>query len=75
MRKGVAIPYVIALIMGVAIVGLIGFWFANTGGKFSGQSQSTYCNGEELKFCAQRLAGGSPVFSACLLYTSPSPRD
>lgn len=62
MRKGIAVPYVIALLLGVAVIGLVGFWFASTGGKFSGQSQSTYCQSEALKWCTQRLVGGDPTF-------------
>lgn len=27
MKKGIAVPYIIALILGIAVVGLIGYWF------------------------------------------------
>ena len=33
MKKAVAIPYVIALILGIAVIGLIGYWFISQGGK------------------------------------------
>lgn len=67
MRKAVAIPYVIALILGVGIIALVGFWFASSGGKFSGQSSSTYCENKALEYCTKDLVGVTQdVPSECL---------
>jgi len=43
MRKAVAVPYVIALILGVAVIALIGIWFVMAGGKFSKSSAELEC--------------------------------
>lgn len=51
MKKAVAVPYVIALILGVAVVGLVGYWFATSGGKFSGQGSRTICDNKFLQYC------------------------
>lgn len=51
MRKAVAIPYVIALVLGIAVIGLIGFWFVSSGGKFGGQNSKTVCDNKFLQWC------------------------
>ena len=51
MEKAVAVPYIIALILGVALIGLVGYWFATTGGKFGGQSVKTVCENKFLQYC------------------------
>ena len=51
MRKAVAVPYIIALILGVAVIGLVGYWFVTTGGKFGGQSAKTICDNKFLQHC------------------------
>jgi hypothetical protein len=50
-EKAVAVPYIIALILGVALIGLVGYWFATTGGKFGGQSVKTVCENKFLQYC------------------------
>lgn len=49
--RAVAVPYVIALILGVAVIGLVGYWFATSGGKFGGQSSKTICDNKFLQYC------------------------
>ncbi len=51
MKKAVAVPYIIALILGVSVIGLVGYWFASSGGKFAGQSAITICENKFLQFC------------------------
>lgn len=62
MIKGIAVPYVIALILGIAIVGIVGYWFVGSGGKFSGASQSVYCQNKVVEHCTRILAGASGSF-------------
>lgn len=57
MRKAVAVPYVIALILGVAVIGLIGIWIATTGGKFGGQSTKTICDNKFVAYCVTNPSG------------------
>lgn len=60
MRKGVAVGYVIALILGIVVITLIGVWFATTGGKFSSASTETICRTKAVEFCA-RFPSGTPT--------------
>ena len=50
MNKAVAVPYIIAL-LGVAVIGLVGYWFASSGGKFGGQGSKTICDNKFLQWC------------------------
>lgn len=59
MRKAVAVPYVIALVLGVAVIALLGIWFVVTGGRFSGQASDTYCQGQQVQYCSQYIATGT----------------
>lgn len=52
MQKAVAVPYVIALILGIAVIALIGIWFVMSGGKFSTQSGKTLCDNKFLQWCS-----------------------
>lgn len=42
--RAVAIPYVIALILGVIVVGIIGYWFVVQGGKTVGVGATAECD-------------------------------
>lgn len=55
--KAVAVPYIIALILGVAVIGLVGYWFVSTGGKFGGQSAITICENKFLQYCIGKDGG------------------
>lgn len=59
MRKGVAIPYVIALVLGVGVIALLGIWFVVTGGRFSGAASDTYCQGQQVEYCTKWTATGT----------------
>ncbi|MBI1978780.1 MAG: hypothetical protein HYS62_01810 [Candidatus Aenigmarchaeota archaeon] len=62
MKKAVAVPYVIALVLGVAVIGLVGYWFVTTGGKFGGQSAKTVCDNRFLQWCISKGGGTYLVF-------------
>lgn len=51
MIKAIAVPYIIAILLGVAVIGLVGYWLFFSGGKFSGESLSLECNNQKLIFC------------------------
>lgn len=51
MQKAVAIPYIIALVLGIAVIGLVGFWFFKTGGKFGSQSLEVECQAKVFSYC------------------------
>ncbi len=57
MRKGVAVPYIIAILLGVAVIGLVGYWFFLTGGKLGTTSSEANCQSDLLTFCNNILSG------------------
>ena len=53
MKKGVAIPYIIAILLGVAVIGLVGYWLFVSGGKLGGGVTRASCESDQLKYCQQ----------------------
>lgn len=43
--KAVAIPYIIALVLGIFVVGLLGYWFISQGGKTIVTGSTAECDG------------------------------
>ena len=58
MMKGIAVPYIIALILGIAVVALLGYWFFILGGTFSGKASLTDCQTKLRTFCFEYSATG-----------------
>jgi len=62
--KGVAVPYIIALILGMAAVALLGYWFFVLGGRIGGESITAECQAKQIPFCnawkATRYASKPP---------------
>lgn len=53
MKKGIAIPYIIALILGIAVVGLIGYWFFILGGRIPGEATMSSCQTKVTTWCSE----------------------
>ncbi|MBI2005326.1 MAG: hypothetical protein HYS80_01015 [Candidatus Aenigmarchaeota archaeon] len=51
MMKGVAIPYVIALILGVVVIGILGYWFVSYGGSAIGTGTQAECDASDFNYC------------------------
>lgn len=49
--KGVAIPYVIALVLGIVVIGLIGYWFISQGGKTIVTGSKAECDTKTASYC------------------------
>ncbi len=49
--KAVAIPYVIALILGIMVVGILAYWLINQAGKTTAQGASAECQGKIFSYC------------------------
>lgn len=54
--KAVAVPYVIALILGIIVVAVIGYWFFVVAGGGGGQLSQTQCEARFIAFCTQYSA-------------------
>lgn len=51
MKKGIAVPYIIALILGIAVLALIGYWFFVLGGRIPGEATATWCQTKQNTWC------------------------
>ncbi len=58
MKKGVAIPYVIAILLGIAVIGLIGFWLFKSSGIFGTKTVEQDCRNKFLRWCQDWFADG-----------------
>ena len=56
MKKGVAVPYIIAILLGVAVIGLIGYWLFVSGGKIRQSATLQECRTDALTWCQEALA-------------------
>ncbi|MBI2084100.1 MAG: hypothetical protein HYT70_00595 [Candidatus Aenigmarchaeota archaeon] len=64
MRKGIAVPYIIAILLGIAVIGLIGYWLFVSGGRIGISSAELQCNNQVIRYCDQQAratpAGSTP---------------
>lgn len=49
--RAVAVPYVIALILGVIAIGILAYWFVNQGGKTTTEGFKAECQARTFNFC------------------------
>ncbi len=59
MKKGIAVPYIIAILLGVAVIGLIGYWLFLSGKGIGTGAKETECNSELNIYCSDWLRTGS----------------
>ena len=57
MKKGVAVPYIIALVLGIAVIGLLGYWFFVLGGRLGGQLSEKECRAKQIEWCSMNISG------------------
>jgi hypothetical protein len=53
MKKGVAVPYIIAILLGVGVIGLVGYWLFVSGGQFGGSATEQSCRNSFSTWCSQ----------------------
>lgn len=51
MRKAVAIPYVIALVLGVIVIATLAYWLISQAGKTTDTGSSVECKAKTFSFC------------------------
>lgn len=56
MKKAVAIPYIIALIIGVIVVAVLAYWFISSGGKGIDIGKEAECTARKTEYCASQTA-------------------
>ena len=54
--RGVAIPYIIALIIGVIVIAVLGYWFISSGGKGSSIGTEAECTARKTEYCATQTS-------------------
>ena len=58
-KKGaVPVPYIIALILGIVVVGLLGYWFIVLGGRVPGTATQAWCEERRTVWCNDLAAKG-----------------
>lgn len=70
MKKAVAIPYVIAIILGIIVLALIGYWFFSQGKKAVGTGSQAECDALKFNYCRgfekwDLKCGGEPKCGKC----------
>lgn len=50
-KKGDAIWYIIAVILGVAVILVLGYWFFNLSGKVGGKTSAAECEAKQIIYC------------------------
>jgi len=55
--KAIAVPYIIAIVLGVGVIGLIGYWLFISGGQFGTGVSANKCDSDALNFCNQVVSG------------------
>ena len=58
MKKGVAVPYIIAILLGVGVIGLVGYWLFASGGQFGAGAATQQCRTDFQTACNQWADGG-----------------
>lgn len=58
MKKGVAVPYIIAIILGIAVIGIIGYYFFFISGKVTTEATLQDCQRKLTVYCSVWLAEG-----------------
>ena len=64
MKKAVAIPYVIALTLGIVVIGSIGYWLFSQAGKTTTQGSSAGCQAKIFSYCLAWDAQGKKCADA-----------
>ena len=63
-KKGIAIPYIIALILGVIVVAVIGYWILGLSGLGGGAGITVDCDAQLIIACQEWAQSGfSPTYS------------
>lgn len=75
MKKAVAIPYVIALIIGVIVVAVLAYWFIVASGKGGTIGVTAECRARMLDMCLTGEAARSDAEKVCSAnkISSPNP--
>lgn len=58
MKKGVAVPYIIAVILGIAVIGIIGYYFFYISGNITTEATLQDCQRKLTVYCSVWLAEG-----------------
>ncbi len=58
MRKGaVPIPYIVAIVLGIAIIGLIGYWLFVSSSKLGETISASECQAKAYQYCSSIFKG------------------
>lgn len=53
MKGEIPISYIVAIVLAIAVLALLGYWFYMSGGKFSGSVNRQDCLNLKLRYCTE----------------------
>ena len=59
-KGAVPIPYIVALLLGIAVVAILGYWFFVLGGQWGGEVTAETCKTRALTYCTSWQILGFP---------------
>ena len=57
MKKAVAVPYLVAIIIGIIVLGVIAYWFLRTNLRGSEATGESFCKAKLLQYCGDVITG------------------
>jgi len=52
-KGGVPVPYIVAIVLGIAVIGLIGYWLFYSSGKLGGSLAGAECSAKQVEWCSR----------------------
>jgi len=59
-KAEIPVSYIIALILGIAVVAILGYWFFVVSGSATGTASGVECSTAKFVYCNDLLGGGEP---------------
>ena len=74
MMKAIAVPYIIAILLGVGVIGLIGYWLFVSGGQFGKGAATQQCRADYQQACNEWAGtgylGNKPTYGGVFIANS-----
>lgn len=56
MRKGVAVPYIVGIVLAIIVIAVVGFFFISNAGKVSQTGSGVECTAKKVQYCSSQSA-------------------
>lgn len=75
MKGSIPIPYIIALLLGIGVVAILGYWFFVVGGQWTGTATETSCRDKAIVYCTKWQLNGYGTTATGLPDLPPGDED